>query len=262
VLAVQRDVKRIGPIGALLVIVAGLGLWLHVATTQRPSWAPDWSGWVVTALAWLVMLLGAWALFVCLRLRERQELPDSAPRQMTDTERAELSAFQQAGEQARKVEEMVALGRAGNRQMDAMSLSTAQRDLTQTCETLAADYPEWRDYLLVAINRPLDDPEGLLSTLGLIVSILNPEIARRDPAELIQWGETNLSRQASQQPGDFIRDSLIWHRHAQVWLKRNRQGLFDEMRRKTKGLPDDDLARSAELIRRTLPYLKKALPKS
>ena len=132
--AIRRDVRRVGPISGILAVATGVGLWIGVLGVQRPDWAPWWAGWVVILFSWSLILLGVWIVCVCLRLHEP---PEMAPRQMTDAERAELLAFQQALDEARRVEQMVALGRAGLPQMDTRTLTTAQRGLTQMCEALA-----------------------------------------------------------------------------------------------------------------------------
>jgi len=253
--AIRRDVRRVGPIAGILAIVAGLGLWIAAIGTQRPDYVPSWAGWVVTIFAWFVIVLGVWIFFVCLRLRQSEGVPNVPPRQMTDAERAELLAFQKARDHAHRVEKMVAIG------TDAKTLLAEQNALTRECEGLATQYPEWGGYLNPAIARDLTGPDGLLSTLALIESILNPETARRDPVDLIKWGEHILSLRGSRLPADFTRDASIWYRHAEVWLERNRQDLFDGMRRKAKRLSDDDEERAAQLIERTLPYLIKAVPK-
>lgn len=60
--SLRRDIERLGPVAALVTIATGLGLWGFAATSPRPSWAPDWSGWVLSGFGWLLMILGAWGL--------------------------------------------------------------------------------------------------------------------------------------------------------------------------------------------------------
>jgi hypothetical protein len=43
------------PSEALVTIASGIGLWVVALATPRPEWAPNWSGWVITVLGWLLI---------------------------------------------------------------------------------------------------------------------------------------------------------------------------------------------------------------
>lgn len=46
------------PVVALSAFATGVGLWLLAVVTPRPVWAPDWSGWALTVVGWVLMVRG------------------------------------------------------------------------------------------------------------------------------------------------------------------------------------------------------------
>jgi hypothetical protein len=255
--------KRILELGGCVgLVLCGLLGWYAVVPTSPQAW--DVVRMIIAAASTLAILFGVVGI-VLLALGVGEERPAVSlvgpPPPLTDAQRTELLAFEQAKEQAHTVEVMLAIG------MDTAALSQAQSKLTAECQALADRYPEWRESLLLATyQRDLNDPEGLLSRLGWITNELNPEMAQRQPGDLIRWGKIMLEQRCTASPGVFLRDGRAFHFHALWWLERHRPELFvrmrDDLTKKrpwTRRLPDDPEKRLTRLIERDLPWLYRAL---
>jgi len=70
--------KEFGPVGWLVVMVTGIGMWGFAAVSTRPEWAPEWSGWSIAFLG--IFLTGLGALGTILRTRK----PKPTPRESLD----------------------------------------------------------------------------------------------------------------------------------------------------------------------------------
>ncbi len=181
---------------------------------------------VVWILAWVCAFWIAVRRFLNARKARlaRQAEETTQPRALSEDERTQLLASQEAIDSAHSVEVMVAVG------VGAAQLAAANRKLSAECESLASRYPEWRDMVLRAsTQRGLTDPDGPLSVLAWIAAELNPEKARQQPGDLILRGKFLLSEREAVSSATFLRNGRIFDFHSRWWLERHRPRLFMKM---------------------------------
>lgn len=80
--AVRPLVSRlgdVGPLGSTTLLLGGLGLWVTVAGSVRPDWAPDWSGWAVSAAGVAASLAGLFGFVAQPLTRRRGRAGDRKP---------------------------------------------------------------------------------------------------------------------------------------------------------------------------------------
>jgi hypothetical protein len=216
----------------------------------------------MTALGWLLMLLGSVAVVLWLRLRDGGN---------EDGSRAQLLAFQQALDEAKayakanhkaltKPLPTRVRDRAGDRVED-WRLTRRYRALNKRIAALAQTYSEWRQQLLGAQKKPLDDPEGLVNLLDWTCREINPEKAPAHLPDLIDQADSMGQLRGAIPSVEYMRGSRCVYWQSVWWLRRHRPVLLAEyLKRRAKPPAANTEARCDQQLSGLLPLLRKALP--